>query len=125
MRDVLCADGAFRRAVVSILPRACLPQETDGRRNVVNQLAPGIGHQEAKAVRKTLVGLERASVIDRKAIGHAEGVDAGVLRIGPQQLAARDCGKTQSRGRIGNNPKERIRHLILQFGSQAQKRSRL
>ena len=61
-------------------------------------------------------------MVDRFRAWHTEGGDAVVLRIRAQQATALDGLEAQRRRRVGDDPEERVRDLVLQPGAQAQER---
>ena len=64
-------------------------------------------------------------VVERVPGRLAEGSDAGVLRVRPQQLSVLHRGEPQARRRIGDDAEERIGHQVRGVGNQAVARRRV
>src|SRR5207249_11586944 len=97
---------------VEVLLGSRLPEEGHLLRNIVNQLAAGEGEREAQPLRQSLLDEQRERVIKRIALRLAERAHTGVLRKRPQQLRQLHGGQAETRGRIGDDANERIRHLV-------------
>ncbi len=120
--DVLAPDGPVGRAIVGVLLRARLAEESHRRRRVVFELAKRVRGQQAEASREALVEAAGERMVDRLGSRHTERADAVVLRKRPKQPVARHGFEPQRRGRVGDDPEERVRHLILQGGPQREQR---